>query len=260
MMAPTRIPGRVLVTGGGSGIGAAVAATLLARGSRVAVAGRRRERLEGVCGGHGDRAMPLPCDLADPAQRSGLLHRAADALGGLDGVVYAAGIASHQLPGAIGEDDLRLQLEVNLVAPLRLGEEALEVMGAGAFVYVASNLAHRPIATSAAYSASKAGFLAAMRSLAAAGAGQGLRFNAISPGIVDTEMTRALRVPPPASTPAAEVDAQVEAQLEGLRRFVPLGRLGTSEEVAEAILLLLSAPWITGADLVLDGGSLGAGG
>src|SRR5690606_6043579 len=128
----------------------------------------------------------------------------------------------------------------------------LQVLEAGAFVYVASNLAQRPIVTSAAYSASKAGFLAAMRALAAAGVERGVRFNAISPGIVDTEMTRALRDPPPASTPREEVDARVEAQLEALRRLVPMGRLGTSEEVAEATLLLLSSPWMTGTELVLD--------
>lgn len=124
-------------------------------------------------------------------------------------------------------------------------------------VFVASNLAHRPIETSAVYSAAKAGLISAMRALALAGASRPVRVNAVSPGIVDTEMVRTLRLEAGEEEPRGEeAEARLRAQLEGLRAQVPLGRLGRPEEIAEAVLHLLGASWITGADWILDGGGL----
>lgn len=249
---------RVLVTGGGSGIGRAVAEALLRAGGSVAVAGRRADRLEAVRALAPDRVRCLPCDLERPAERDGLLARARDALGGLDGFVHSAGNVVHQPPGHIEEKALRAQLEVNLVAPLRLGEEALRVLEpGGGVVFVASTLALRPIRTSAAYSAAKAGLLAAMASLALEGASRGVRFNAVAPGIVDTEMIRALRLAPGEAAPVGEArDRRIAAQLEAMRALHPLGRLGAPEEIADAIVHLLGAPWTTGATLTIDGGLL----
>lgn len=247
---------RVLVTGGGSGIGQAVARVLLARGGRVVVLGRRRERLEALAHAFPGRAEVLVADLAEGTQ--GILARAKALLGGLDGLVCAAGVAHHEAPGAISEAALREQLEVNLVAPLRLGEQALQVLEpGGGVVFVASNLAHRPIETSAVYSASKAGLLAAMRALALAGLSRGIRMNAISPGIVDTEMIRKPRRKkdePPLTE--EETARRVAAHLEALRAEVPLGRLGEPAEIAEAVVHLLGASWVSGSDWLLDGGGL----
>lgn len=259
MSEPTAIgTRRVLVTGGGSGIGRAVAEHLLRAGARVAIAGRRRERLEALASRWPGRVEVLPTDLARPEEAASLLGRAAEGLGGVDGLVCAAGIARHQRPGAIEEEALRAQLEVNLVAPLRLGEAALEILEpGGGVVFVASNLAHRPLLTSAAYSASKAGLLAAMRALALAGVERGIRYSAVSPGIVDTEMVRELRPEKGEPLPSEkEAARRIEAQLEALRAAVPLGRLGRPEEIAEAIVFLLAAPWATGQELILDGGGL----
>src|SRR5690606_7892233 len=209
---------RVLVTGASSGIGRAVAEALLARGAQVALVGRRRDRLEEIAAAAAGRTAVLVADLARPGEADGLCARARDLLGGLDGLVCAAGVVHHQRPGAIEEGALREQLEVNLVAPLRLGEEALSVLEpGGAVVYVASNLAHRPIETSAVYSATKAGLLAAMRALAIAGARCDVRFNAVSPGIVDTEMVRKLRLTPGESVPeGVAYERRGQGQLEGL--------------------------------------------
>lgn len=260
MSAASLPPGmrRVLVTGASSGIGRAVAEALLARGAQVALVGRRRDRLEEIAAAAAGRTAVLVADLARPGEADGLCARARDLLGGLDGLVCAAGVVHHQRPGAIEEGALREQLEVNLVAPLRLGEEALSVLEpGGAVVYVASNLAHRPIETSAVYSATKAGLLAAMRALAIAGARCDVRFNAVSPGIVDTEMVRKLRLTPGESVPeGVAYERRVQEQLEGLRALVPLGRLGRPEEIAAAVLHLLGAPWITGSDWIVDGGGL----
>jgi NAD(P)-dependent dehydrogenase (short-subunit alcohol dehydrogenase family) len=249
---------KVLVTGGGSGMGLAVAEALLRAGGQVAVTGRRAERLEAVVRAWPDQAVALPCDLASPSERAGLLARARDALGGLDGLVHSAGVVEHQLPGHISEDALRAQLEINLVAPLRLGEEALSVLeDGGGMVFIASTLALRPLPTSAVYSAAKAGLLAAMRSLAIAGAARRIRANAVCPGVVDTEMVRAPRLSPGEPPPEGEeLERRISAQLSTLGALHPLGRLGKAEEVADAVLHLLAAPWTTGSELVIDGGLL----
>lgn len=228
---------KVLVTGGGSGIGRAVAEALLAGGGRVALVGRRPEALASVLAGR-TGSVAIVCDLRDPQTRSGLVTRAARALDGLDGFVHSAGVVAHEPLGGISEEALCEQLEVNLVAPLRLGEEALRLLEpGGAIVLVASTLALRPVATSAVYSAAKAGLLALARTLAVAGAGRGIRANAVSPGVVDTDMIDRARVP-------------------SLVPLHPLGRLGTPAEVAQAVVHLLAAPWTTGTNFVVDGGLL----
>lgn len=249
---------KVLVTGGGSGIGRAVAEALAARGSKVVVVGRRADRLASVAAPWGDRIRPLVRDLERPSEREGLLEEARQMLGGLDGLVYSAGNVAHQLLGRIEEDALRSQLELNLVAPLRLGEQALETMEeGGGVVFVSSTLAHRPIATSAVYSAAKAGALAAMKSLALVGAPKGIRFNAILPGLVDTEMTRELRLDPGAEPPGEDEKARLlKEQLERFHRLHPLGRMGLPEEIAATAIHLLDAPWVTGSEWVVDGGLL----
>jgi NAD(P)-dependent dehydrogenase (short-subunit alcohol dehydrogenase family) len=234
---------RVLVVGGGSGIGKAIATALIARGGRVAVCGRRAARLDEVVRASGGSAIALPCDVADPTARSGLLARARDLLGGLDGFVCAAGVAAHTPIGSIAEDALRAQLEVNLVAPMRLGEEGLQVIApGGAMLFVTSTLALRPLPETMVYSASKAGLAAVVQALAAAGAARGIRASSVCPAAIDTEMIRAPRT---------------KTELDALAARHPLGgRLGTPEDVADAALHLLAAPWTTGAMLVVDGGAM----
>jgi 3-oxoacyl-[acyl-carrier protein] reductase len=228
---------RVLVTGGGSGIGLAVAEAVLAAGGQVAVTGRRPEPLQALARAHPGRVHALPGDLCDPTFRDRVVDTARAALGGLDGLVHSAGVVFHQLPGQIDEAALRAQLELNLVAPLRLGAHALEALEpGGGMVFVSSTLAHRPLATSAVYSASKAGLLAVMKTLAVAGAPRQIRANAVSPGGVQTGM--------------------IHGREDALSALHPLGRLGTPAEVASAILHLLTAPWTTGTELVIDGGLL----
>ena len=249
---------KVLVTGGGSGIGRAVALAIAAAGGQVLIVGRRRERLEAVQAEAGSGVEILQMDLVDDAARAGLVRKARDLLGGLDGLVHAAGDVVHELPGFIDERAMRAQLELNLVAPLRLGEEALALLDeGGGVVFVSSTLAKRPVLTSAVYSAAKAGLQAAMSSLALAGAGRRIRFNAVAPGLVDTEMVRSLRLGPGEPAPEGEErERRVETQLQTLAALAPLGRLGEAEEVARAILHLLGAPFTTGATLTVDGGLL----
>lgn len=228
----------VLVTGGGSGIGRAVAEAVLAEGGSVVVVGRREAPLQELSAAHPDRCHALALDICDEQSREGLCQRAAALLLGLDGVVHSAGEVVHEMPGAITDVALRIQLEVNLIAPLRLSEEALTVLKpGGSIVFISSTLAQRPLATSAVYSAAKAGVGAAMKSLALAGAPRGIRVNAVLPGVVDTAM----------------LQGRDKSALTALH---PLGRLGAPADIASAVLHVLSASWMTGAEVVVDGGLL----
>jgi NAD(P)-dependent dehydrogenase (short-subunit alcohol dehydrogenase family) len=228
----------VVVTGGGTGIGRAIAERIVQGGGRVVLVGRRADVLADVVRAHPDSMHALTCDLADVAARQGLLVRARALLGALDGVVHAAGVVVHEAPGFISERALRDQLELNLVAPLRLVEDAhTQLDDGGAIVLIASTLAHAPVSTSAVYSASKAGMIALAKTWAPTLAARGVRINTISPGVVDTDMMKG-------------------RDLDALRALHPLGRVGTPADIAETAWHLLTSSWTTGTDVVVDGGLL----
>jgi NAD(P)-dependent dehydrogenase (short-subunit alcohol dehydrogenase family) len=245
---------RVLVTGGGTGIGLAVCEAILAGGGQVVAVGRRSEPLQAIAARYPGQAHALVADLAAPEQREGLLARGRALMGGLDGFVHSAGYVAHEAPGSISEAALRAQLEINLVAPLRLGEQALELLeDGGGMVFVASTLAVRPVLTSAVYSAAKAGLIEAMKVLALAGAPRGVRASAVLPGVVDTDMIRA---PAPTRDGQTESPSEVERRVERLRTLHPIGRLGAPSDVAACTTYLLGAHWISGASITIDGGLL----
>jgi NAD(P)-dependent dehydrogenase (short-subunit alcohol dehydrogenase family) len=229
---------RVMITGGGSGIGRATAALIAQGGGKAVIVGRRPQPLQSLAEAFPGRLFPLPWDITDVTRRHDLLDRASDLLGGcLDGIVHGAGAVAHQLPEHIDEDSLRAQLEVNLVAPLLLGITAVDRLEAGGCqIFISSTLARRPIATSAVYSAAKAGLLQVTRALAQVAARRQVRVNAILPGVVKTEMVR--------------------MRSDDLCDLHPLGRLGDPDDVAKAIHYLLGAEWVTGSELVIDGGLL----
>lgn len=232
---------KALITGGGTGIGRAVAQRILQEGGEVVVAGRRPEPLESLASAHPGKAHALVADVTVPEDREHLLERARALLGGLDGFVHSAGTVIHQVPTQITDDALDAQLQVNLIAPLRLGEKALQVLSpGGAMVFLGSTLSLRPVVSSAVYSAAKAGLSQVMKVLALAGAPRGIRANAVLPGIVETDMV-------------AERLETHRAQLQALH---VLGRIGQPEDVASTVWHLLRSPWMTGSEVVLDGGLL----
>ena len=257
------LPRRLLVTGASRGIGAAVARALLARGARLAVVGRRREALEALTGGGPEHAV-LVADLAQPAEAETCVERAVDVLGGLDGFVSCAGVVEYAGLPAIDAGAIDRQLAVNLVSPLRMAQRAVGPMrsaGGGSMLFVASTLALKPAPLTAAYAASKAGLIAAVRALALELAESAIRVNALAPGVVETDMVRALRLRPGMVPPGPQAEAaHIARQLEQLRGLHPLGRLGRPEDVAESALYMLGAPFVTGTVLLVDGGlSLGSG-
>ncbi len=243
--AATGLAGRTaLVTGGGTGIGAAVARELAARGARVVLVGRSPERLETVATSvreSGGEALALPGDVRELA-----LLDALDAV--CERVDVLVGNAAVFAPYAPLEDvalaDITDVLEVDLAAALRLARHVLGGMkarGWGRIVHVGSVAGSLGAANQVAYSTAKAGLEGLTRAVAVEAARFGVTCNLVEPGLVGTE--RAL----------ANISAATRADLT---RATPAARPGTPQEIAHAVAFLASdaAAAITGATLPLDGG------
>ena len=227
-----------LVTGAGRGIGAAIARTLAREGWDVLI----------HCSGSLDAARALArelgaevlqADLTDPAQVTAL----AQAAGGVQLLVNNAGIAWYGLVTDMTDEDWRRLFSVNVDGMFRLTRAVLPGMvrrGGGTIVNVASVWGERGASCEAAYSAAKGAVIAFTKALAKEYGPAGVRVNAVSPGVIATDML-------------ARFDAASLAELAG---ETPLGRIGTPEDVAEAVAFLASdrAGFITGQVLGVNGG------
>lgn len=230
---------RALVTGAGSGIGAAVARRLAAGGASVVLADVRRDGIEALAAELGGDAQPRLLDVRDE-------EAVAPAVAGLDVLANVAGIGSTQsapdTPLEVWED----VFAVNARGTFLTCKHAIPDMaarGGGAIVNVASVAALVGLRNRAAYCASKGAVVALTRALAVDHVGEGIRVNAVCPGTVDSPWVRRLV-------------EEVGESLDALRARQPLGRLGTPEEIAEAVVYLASdrAGFVTGSVLTIDGG------
>ena len=237
-MSPASLTGRTaLVTGAGSGIGAAVARRLVAAGAQVTLADLRLAAVDELAAELGTGTRALQLDVRDEEQ-------VAPAMADLDVLVNVAGIGSTtsapETPVEVWED----VFAVNARGTFLCCKHALPGMtarGGGSIVNVASVAALVGLRNRAAYSASKGAVVALTRALAVDHVADGIRVNAVCPGTVDSPWVRRL------------VEESGES-LDALRARQPLGRLGTTEEVAEAVDYLLTAEFATGTVLVVDGG------
>ncbi len=234
-----------LVTGGGKGIGAAVARRLAAEGLAVIVCGRDGARLDAVAAEVRGRAMVA--DLSDPSSRDALLAAAGD----VDVLVNNAGIAESASLARTTDDIWERTFALNVTAPFALCRALVPGMakrGWGRVVNVASNAGLRGYAYTSAYGASKHALVGLTRSLAVEFARQGVTVNAVCPGFVDTAMSdRAV------DNIARATGKDGRAALEALS---PQRRLMTPDEVAWAVWSLVpdGARGITGQCLAVDGG------
>ncbi len=217
-----------IVTGGGTGIGAAIAAALEAEGAKVSRLGRRLEKL----GPNG-----IAADVTDRARVDAAFAAARDRHGPISILVNNAG-AAHGVPFAkVTEELWRQLLAVNLDSLLHCCQAALtdlRAARAGRIVTIASMAGLHGFAYASPYIAAKHGAVGLMRALAAEYAGTGLTANAVCPGFVDTEMTVESIANIRAKTGRSEAQARAE-----LARLDPSGRLIAPEEVAEAALALI---------------------
>lgn len=236
---------RALVTGGGSGIGAACCEQLAEEGAAVAVLDRRADAARDVAGGI-PGALAVEADVRDPEALARAVDQAAEVLGGLDAVVCSAGAGALQALVDYDERTWDRIVDVNLKGTwltLRAAVPHLQAAGGGTVVTVASVAGLRPTRGEGPYSAAKAGVVA-LTANAALELAPAIRVNCVSPGFIDTPLTR----------PALDAPGGPEAVATG----APLGRPGTAREVADAVVYLTSplASYVTGHNLVVDGGSL----
>ena len=240
----------VLVSGASSGIGRATARRLAAEGAKLVLAGRRRERLDAVaaeCTGLGSEAIVVTGDVRDEATCAAWVDAAAAGFGGLDGLVNAAGVIGNGGIATTAPDEWDRVMDSNLRSVYLLTRAAAPelVRRKGTVVNVSSVAGPRPYAGLLAYCVSKAGVDTLTRCAALDLAPQGVRVNAVNPGVVETELHTVTAAVP-----------DYAAFLERAKATHPIGRHGKPEEVAMTILFLMSdeAAWITGATLPIDGG------
>jgi len=238
-----------VITGGGTGIGEAVAKMCAASGAAVVITGRRKDVLEQVVRDierDKGRALAVPGSISDEAHVRSVVIQAVQAFGKLNILINNAGIgafgkALHEIDDPTWDD----VLATNLTGVFRIIRAVVPEMlkaGGGSIVNISSIAGQVGLPMLAAYSATKGGVDALTRCVAIDYAKQGIRCNAVSPGLVETPMAASL-LDDPART------AQV------LTAY-PLGRPGTPEEVAKLVLFLASddAAWVTGVVYPIDGG------
>ena len=249
-----RLEGKVaIITGGGTGIGAATARRFAHEGAKVVVTGRRSEPIVDVA--RAVDGIAVSGDAADPMHAEQAVAAAVAEFGGLHVVIANAGLGFGESAAEVTDDHWRRTLDVNLTGPLLLIRAALPTLigeGGGSIVVVSSIAAAVASPDSVAYMASKAGLLGLVRSVAVDYGPLGVRANAVLPGWVTTEIGDR-----GADELAAREGMSREVAYATLTQDVPLRRPGTPDEVAACCAFLASdeASFVTGATLAVDGGS-----
>ncbi|NGO67503.1 SDR family NAD(P)-dependent oxidoreductase [Streptomyces boncukensis] len=239
----------VLVTGGTSGIGLAAARRFLDEGAYTVITGRDQARLDAAAArlDAADRLLAVRADASVPDDLDALMRRTDSWRGGLDAVFANAGVGVFKPADELTEADVDAALNVNVKGVFFTARKAVPLLRDGSAVVInASWTLHRGMAFASVYSASKAAAHNLARTLGADLARRGIRVNSVSPGYIDTDMYReAISDPEAVARTVAEV---------------PLGSLGRPADVASAVAFLASADasYITGQDLVVDGGLLGS--
>jgi len=250
MSPPTsgRLSGTVtLITGAASGIGAAIARRVVSEGGSVVCADRDGSAALNLADEIGGAALGVTCDVTDASSAQHAVQMTEQRFGHLNGLVHNAAAAS--LDGTVvdlDETQWRLELDVSLTGAFLVSKFAVPLIvesGGGSVVFIASQFGHVAVAKSPAYCAAKAGLINLAKAMAIDHAAQKVRVNSLSPGAVGT--ARLLGRWP-----------DLDAANAGLGPAHLLGRIGKPEEIAAAAAFLLSADssFMTGADLLVDGG------
>ncbi|MEK9553994.1 MAG: 3-oxoacyl-[acyl-carrier-protein] reductase [Alphaproteobacteria bacterium] len=233
-----------LITGAIGGIGAAIARTLHAGGASVVLHGTRAERLAALAQELGQNAHVVTANLADRGEAAGLIDAAVEAAGApVSILVNNAGITRDNLAMRMKDEEWDEVLDVNMTAAMAITRASLRGMMKarhGRIISISSIVGVTGNPGQANYAASKAGMIGFSKALAAEVASRGITVNVVAPGFIETPMT----------------DALGESQREALLGRVPVGRLGTAEEVASAVHYLASheSAYITGSTIHVNGG------
>ncbi|HEV2989181.1 MAG TPA: glucose 1-dehydrogenase [Candidatus Angelobacter sp.] len=241
-----RLTNRIaLITGGGSGIGRAIALIFAREGAKVVISGRRKDRLETVAHEIGANCLPVQADAGNPADIKRQVKAATEHFGGIHILVNNAAVLFAGTAESHTEEEWDQIFNINVRGVWLLSRAVLPHMraaGSGSIVNIASILSLVAARNRVAYSASKGALLALTRAMALDHAPEKIRVNCICPGIVDTELVARF-------TP----DENARRTREALH---PMGRLGQPEDIAHLALFLASdeSSWVTGSAFPIDGG------
>ena len=232
-----------LITGASGGIGGAIAKDFYNAGAQLAISGSNKEKLDKAARELGTGVLPLVCDLSNLTQVDLLVKEAEEKLGGLDVLVCNAGVTQDNLALRMKDEEWQKVIDVNLTASFKLARAAIKGMlkrRSGRIIFVTSVVGWTGNSGQANYCASKAGLTGMAKSLAQEVASRGITINCIAPGFISTAMTEALN----------------DEQKARINQNIPLGRMGTSQEIASGAVYLASdaASYITGQTLHINGG------
>jgi len=236
-----------LVTGASGGIGSSIARCLARQGARLALSGSNSAKLRAfrdeLNSEFGHDHVEITCDLSNTTQVEELIPAAVDTFGGLDILVNNAGITRDNLAMRMKDDEWEAVIRINLEAAFRLMRAAARPMMKakyGRIITVTSVVGVTGNPGQVNYAAAKAGLVGMTKSLAQEVASRGITANCVAPGFIRTPMT----------------DVLAEAQKEALNQRIPMGRMGSGEDIGAAVAYLASreAEYVTGQTLHVNGG------
>ncbi|WP_342655220.1 SDR family oxidoreductase [Pseudomonas sp. F3-2] len=236
----------VLVTGGSSGLGLAIAQELAGQGAVLVITGRRQEQLDAALASLGDRATAIPADVANAADLAELFKQIESRHGRIDVLVANAGMGELAPLGSITEAHFDRVFNTNVRGVTFTVQGALALMGKGAsIVIIGSTASINPGPGLSVYGATKAALRALVRSWIVDIKGSGVRINLLSPGPVDTESLRNM------------LAEHADSVIESLSEKSTIGRIGQAREIGSAVAFLASdaASYINGVELFADGGA-----
>jgi NAD(P)-dependent dehydrogenase (short-subunit alcohol dehydrogenase family) len=235
-----------VVTGGGSGIGLAIAKRLTQEGARVVITGRRQQVLDEALATLGESAVGIVADVSSASSLESLYAEVKRLFGGIDVLVANAGGGVHAPLGKITEEQIDQQFSTNVKGVVLTLQGALPLLGSGSsVVIIGSTSSMDPGPTMSIYGGTKAAVRNMVRSWTAELKGTGIRINILSPGPTNTPSLR------------EAFGDDVEAGMAFLTTKSPLGRIGEPEEIASTVAFLASdaASYINGVELFADGGA-----
>lgn len=234
---------KALITGATGGIGGAIAKAYASAGAELVISGSRQEKLDAFASELGGNATGIACDLTNLATVEELIKKAEEKMGGIDILVLNAGLTRDNITMRMKDEEWQQVIDVNLTANFKLARASMKGMlkaRKGRMIFITSVVGHSGNPGQANYCATKAGLTGMAKSLAHELSSRNITVNCIAPGFIATPMT----------------DALTDEQKAKINGNIPLGRMGSPEDIAAGALYLASdeAAYVTGQTLHINGG------
>lgn len=237
-----------VITGGGTGIGYAIAKCMTLAGAEVVIVGRRREVLENACRELGEKAEAIPFDIEDTGHAPELIREILEKKGRIDILVNNAGVSCRKPVEEVTQEDLHHVMDIHVMGAYALSQAVIPHMrsrGEGNIICISSMSSFIGLTDISPYAIAKSAVLGVVRSLAGEYSKDGIRVNSIAPGWIDTPMFQKV------------VDIYPERKEKILGR-TPMKRFGTPEDIGWAAVYLAApaSKFVTGTHLIVDGGAM----